>query len=321
MADNRLNPKINVTRFGETLPLKLDRASIIRMAQAAAAGGQLGMPAIGKNELFNKIALEGREDAGTNEYNYNNPKAKAIYDAMAEMGFSRAEAMYPAAVFDKSQVAKRLGIPFEKAWNGTGRVLSDGTSAYVRPHGTVIADGERHTQRAEAMKGAKDDPRNKEAVDLISRAMSGDLTSQENLMVMNNITLLSALFGGPVNGTTESYPLSTTGWKYNIADASRSAAKLMKSTPAGKKAYEELLPEDADMTRADWYQFPDLYKYKSGIDVRLDREGKRLANSPVMDVILGVDPGAQKFLADAEKKYPAPPAPPSILDKILSFFN
>ena len=36
MADNRLNPKINVTRFGETLPLKLDRASIIRMKNGFA---------------------------------------------------------------------------------------------------------------------------------------------------------------------------------------------------------------------------------------------------------------------------------------------
>lgn len=319
MADNRLNPKINVTRFGETLPLKLDRASIIRMAQAAAAGEQLGMPAIGKNELFNKIALEGREDAGTNDFNYNNAKAKEIYAAMKEMGFPEKEAMYPAAVFDKSQVARRLGIPFEKAWNGTGRVVSDGTDGRTR--GMVTADGERHTQRAEAMKGAKDDPRNKEAVDLISRAMSGDLTSQENLMVMNNRTLLSAIFGNPSSGDTKSYPLTSAGYSYNIAEANRSAAKLMKSTPAGKKAYEELLPEDADMTKADFYQFPDLYKYKSGIDVRLNREGKRLANSPVMDVILGVDPGAQKFLADAEKKYPAPPAPPNILDKILSFFN
>ena len=41
-------------------------------------------------------------------------------------------------------------------------------------------------------------------------------------------------------------------------------------------------------------------------------------SNPALDVMLGIDPGAQKFLADAEKKYPAPP---SILDKILSFFN
>lgn len=308
MADNRLSQKINVTRFGETLPLKLDRASIIKMAQAAAVGEQLGMPAIGKSELFNKIALEGRADAGANEYNYNNAKAKVIYDAMKDMGFSGSAAIYPAAVFDKNQVAKRLGIPFEKAWNGTGRVISDGTyslSNSVLPRGVVMADSERHYKRSEAMKGAKDDPRNKEVTDLISRAMSGDLTGQEQLLVMPDKVLANAITGGR--------------GKVGVAEMSVQASKAMRSTPAGKKLYDEI---GSSYMNDLYYTLPEdlaqLYKIKAGVDIPLELELKGTYSNPALDVMLGIDPGAEKFLAEAEKKYPAPP---SILDKILSFFN
>lgn len=164
------NSKIQGYRKGETQPLNLDIGEIVQIAQAASLAEAMGMPSIGKTQLVNKILLEGREDAGTNTSNVNNKKAESLYKALRQLGFSTKVAQYPAAVLDKSQVAERLGITFEEAWNGTGKSADTGRT------------GKQHSDRAKEHESAKDDPRNKPLVDLIKRAGEGDLTELEQLV-------------------------------------------------------------------------------------------------------------------------------------------
>lgn len=164
-----LNPIIKAYRAGETLPKQFSRAAIIEMLNGINAGLANGMPEIGAKNYGDKVLLEGREDAGTNGYNSNNPRAAKLANTVAEQArtFDSPASAYPAAVLDKMEVAKRLNIPFELAWNGTGRTKGG------------EADGQRHSARADKMVGAIDDPKNVELKDLIDRGIKGDLTPTE----------------------------------------------------------------------------------------------------------------------------------------------
>ena len=165
-----LNPILKAYRKNETLPTSFSMNELVGMLNGINVGISKGMPASGASMLGDKILLEGRADAGTNEFNRNNSKAAALYEAISQEFSSRGVdtpigATYAAAVLDKESVAKRLNIPFELAWNGTGK--------------RGDADGQRHSDRSVKMKGAIDDPRNINLKDLIARGIAGELTPTE----------------------------------------------------------------------------------------------------------------------------------------------
>ena len=165
-----LNPILKAYRKNETLPTSFSMDELVGMLNGINVGLDKGMPASGATMLGDKILLEGRADAGTNEFNRNNSKAAALYEAISQEFSSRGVdtpigATYAAAVLDKESVAKRLNIPFELAWNGTGK--------------RGDADGQRHSDRSVKMKGAIDDPRNINLKDLIARGIAGELTPTE----------------------------------------------------------------------------------------------------------------------------------------------
>ena len=132
--------------------------------------------------LLTKILIEGRADAGTNSFDSNNEKSWNMYDAVNEaVGVNdltiplsvQAElaGTFAAAVRDKAEVAKRLNIPFERAWNGTGVSARTGKS------------GQQHSDRydqAVRLKSATH-PKNAPVLDYITRALAGNLTPQEHL--------------------------------------------------------------------------------------------------------------------------------------------
>lgn len=165
-----LNPILKAYRKSETLPTKFSLPELVGMLNGINVGLDKGMPSSGATKLGDKILLEGRSDAGTNEFNTNNKKAVELYNTISQEFSSRGVetpigAIYAAAVLDKESVAKRLGIPFELAWNGTGK--------------KGAADGKRHSSRADQMQGAIDDPRNVNLRDLITRGIAGNLTPTE----------------------------------------------------------------------------------------------------------------------------------------------
>lgn len=165
-----LNPILKAYRKNETLPTKFSLQELVGMLNGINVGLDKGMPTSGVTRLGDKILLEGRADAGANEFDINNKKAVELYNAISREFSSRGVetpvgATYAAAVLDKESVAKRLGIPFELAWNGTGKKGD--------------ADGQRHSNRANQMQGAIDDPRNINLRDLITRGVAGELTPTE----------------------------------------------------------------------------------------------------------------------------------------------
>ena len=169
-------------RHGETLPSKFNLSDLNAMARAAQLGKQNGMPAWGQDQLLNKILLEGRGDAGTNEYNQNNKNAVFLRNSVLNAAQTPEQAIriynhqpamaYPAAVLDKDQTAQRFGISRERAWNGTGK------------NGETGRTGAQHAARAEQHKGAQNDPRNAELKDFMDRAAKQELTPRENLAVL-----------------------------------------------------------------------------------------------------------------------------------------
>ena len=208
---------IKAYRKGETQPLSLNAVDIISLLKGINIAKNVGMPAIGANNLGDKILLEGRSDAGVNEFNTNNASAQSLYNTVRTQlpdSVSNLGATYAAAVLDKSQVASRLGIPFEQAWNGTGVSKETGRS------------GSQHADRAAQMQGAIDDPRNSQLKDLITRGIAGDFTPKEDALVSdwsapakqlagtNNLTQNGVYTKEAKDGVTNSLVLATDNLPY-----------------------------------------------------------------------------------------------------------
>lgn len=165
-------------RLNETQPIPLPMGELYQFSRAANEGVNAGVSPLAKTLFPGKVLHEGRADAGTNEANLNNRNARAVYyDVMNRLvddpiieNQNRA-ALYPAAVEDKLDVAKRTGMPFERAWNGTKTAVTGRTGA-------------QHAQRAAVHEAAVSDPRNKPYLDYISRAQTGQTTARENLAAM-----------------------------------------------------------------------------------------------------------------------------------------
>ena len=290
--------KVFAYRYKETQPLKLDKGAVIQTAEAAGAGLKLGMPEIGITQLANKILLEGRPDAGTNEYNYDNPRAKKLHDDLVAQGVTNGAAMYPAAVIDKSEVAKRLNIPFELAWNGTGKLVANGS------------DGNRHAARAESMKTADKDPRNADFVDLIKRAVNGNISGQERLTTKDSVETANLLFGP--NAVTQNYDNSL---KVDSKVESQLRDNINKTMDL--LGYNEKQRSDVNYAIGTRYGsisglvigMADLYKEASGIPVdrpyyAAEDVNKSPAAKEVINVLLGVDPGGQLYKDAYARKNP-----------------
>lgn len=178
----------------ETLPIKQDAnwdpGTAYDISTAIQAALTAGMPQVGATQLVNKMLNEGRTSAGTNEYNTANKDAAKLYGTLRNQGYSKMAATYAAAVLDKSQVAERLGIPFERAWNGTGRSKDTGRT------------GQQHAVRAATTEYAASNPKNAAFTDYINRAISGKLTPAEHLTQLLPSAEMERLYGGDLTGNS-----------------------------------------------------------------------------------------------------------------------
>jgi hypothetical protein len=290
----RANP---ATGKKETLPKSFDRGEIINLTRGMDTSLALGMPAVGKAEVVNKILKEGRGDAGTNSYNVDNPKAVALFQKLVQDNITAPlGAAYAAAVLDKSQVASRLGTTFERAWNGTKTSSVTGKS------------GQWHSDTYNQSRAAKDFPENAELVDLVKRSASNNLTSQEHLLAMDNKKLAAALMNIPPellmeNDTTYS-PQAIKAANTKLGDARD------RATHQERKDSKLLYGTDAlnGVTTA--------YLKASGVEppkYRADAYVNELASDPVMKYLVGdvAPPPSKPTLVES----------PSILDTILSYFK
>ena len=175
------NPK-HGTGGVENMPQYLNTRELYWLLQGARESNQRNEYKLTPEQLVTKLLVEGRGDAGTNEFDTKNKKSwemyKAVNEAVGGSGLpnnmrmiSELAGVFAAAVRDKAEVATRLNIPFERAWNGLGISGSTGKS------------GQQHANRYEqAVKlGAATNPKNAPLLDYVTRALAGNLTSQEHL--------------------------------------------------------------------------------------------------------------------------------------------
>jgi len=167
----RANPKnkYGAKDYMETLPTEFDAYTLGNYAKGMKEGKPYGVPQLTKEQLANIALHEGRDDFGLNLANSKNKNAMEIAKILKDKGVSEDGALFAAAVYDKHQVANRLKIPFEHAWNGVG-VTSEGRS------------GADYAKEAKQMHYAATHSKNTELVDYIDRAMSDKLSPQELLV-------------------------------------------------------------------------------------------------------------------------------------------
>ncbi len=169
----------------ETRPTKLDAAEILKLADGLRYAQTQGMPPVSPEMLVNKILVEGRADAGTNEYNGNNPRARALYQNMRGMGYDELSATFAAAVLDKTEVAKRTGRTFDEVWNGVGKSRETGRT------------GKQHSDRAAESKYAATSPKNAQLLELVTRTINSGRTPKEaKLADLNARDQFRELFDG-----------------------------------------------------------------------------------------------------------------------------
>ena len=112
----------------ESMPTHFHAGDMGKFLDTYKKAQQYGAPVIPAEKLASMALIEGRDDFGYNGiYNYNNPRAKKLFDTLVDQGADKNSAGFAAAVLDKSEVAKRHKVPFETAWNGTGKSIWDKT--------------------------------------------------------------------------------------------------------------------------------------------------------------------------------------------------
>lgn len=176
-----VNPK-HGTGGVENLPQYLNARELYWLLQGAKESNQRNEYKLTPEALVTKLLVEGRGDAGTNEFDTKNKKSWDMYKAVNEAVGGKAlpdnmrmiselAGVFAAAVRDKAEVAKRLNIPFERAWNGTGVSSSTGKS------------GQQHANRYDQalQLGVATNPKNAHLLDYVTRALAGNLTPQEHL--------------------------------------------------------------------------------------------------------------------------------------------
>lgn len=174
-------------RYNESQPHGFGTKQVSTLAKAAQyAVDNLGVPAVAISSLPARILMEGRADAGVNDnsWNKNNKSAQQVYDGMIDAGFKPSQATYAAAVTDKSQVANRLGITFDEAWNGTGRSQDSGKTGK-----------DYSNSMAQSSSAVMTDPRNADFVNFINRSANNQLTPKEKLAQLTPNQVIDRIFG------------------------------------------------------------------------------------------------------------------------------
>jgi hypothetical protein len=150
----------------ETQPTTISYSDVVEVASGLRAADRRGLKTMTNEELANRMLVEGRGDAGGSAYDTNKPRLNKIRDDInADLPESAGRARggkFVATVVDKRETAERLGIPFSKAWIGTGRV-------------TANYGGDEYAKRSADHQGANPiaSPKNAELMRVIQTIRSG----------------------------------------------------------------------------------------------------------------------------------------------------
>jgi len=144
----------------ESMPTYYHTGDMGRFLDTYKTAQRYGAPAIPAEKLAAMALIEGREDFGYNGvYNYNNPRAVQLFETLVSKGADKQSAGFAASILDKSETAKRLKIPFENAWNGTGTSIWDKT-------------GRDYVGKVKEAEKVLEHPKNKPIYDFIKNKLS-----------------------------------------------------------------------------------------------------------------------------------------------------
>lgn len=149
----------------ETQPFRFDRnytTELYTNARAIRKFRNEGIPQIEPEEMAALVLKEGMPDGHSRLQDYNNKELSALYQKLVDGGYAPGTARFVTMLKEKDAVARRLGIPFAEAWNGTGR--SDVTGKT----GADYAKSYKHFQKAARH------PKNAGLVNFIRRAMEAE---------------------------------------------------------------------------------------------------------------------------------------------------
>lgn len=249
------NPK-HGTAGVQNLPTAIDTRELYWTLMGAEAGKAAGAPAWSADPitLLTKVLIEGRGDAGVNEFNVNNKRADALYNTVnsqlsspAMEAMASTAAMYPAAALDKTELAARRNIPVERAWNGTGKSAATGKT------------GQQHADKtAAALKiGLATVPQNVAILDYVTRGLTGKLLPQEHLAGRIDDLELAGLTTGGMSGRKL---LDYIKAQVPVTDSNaQKAARMLDQTGANDAAKNTFrraagFPEQTTISDGPWQQ-------------------------------------------------------------------
>jgi len=107
----------------ESMPTYYHTGEMAQLLKTYKTAKGFGAPDIPAEKLAAMALIEGRQDFGYNDWNRNNKRAVSLYENLINGGATLQAAGFSAAILDKYETAQRLKIPFETAWNGTGKSI------------------------------------------------------------------------------------------------------------------------------------------------------------------------------------------------------
>jgi hypothetical protein len=130
-------------------------------ARALAHSKKYGIPQLDATQLAAMALKEGRSDYGHLVMDFDKPQDYKLYEKMKADGLDSRAAAFAVNVKQKMEVAKRLGISFEEAWNGTGRNF-------------LGQSGKDYKKNFEVQRKAVQHPKNKQLVGFIQSALDAE---------------------------------------------------------------------------------------------------------------------------------------------------
>lgn len=170
----------------ETLPTEFGGPELYARIRAMRLGEEYGVPQLTPEQLAALALKEGMRlsgvfgvnsvwDEGAKtllDYDPHMAGDKELFDALMERGIPELAAAFAVRLANKDKLAKRLGIPFETAWQGTGATPYEPKGAY--------ADSMKHFYKA-----ATAEP-NRALVDFIRSAYGEPATKASGGVVIDD---------------------------------------------------------------------------------------------------------------------------------------
>ena len=143
----------------------LDMASKLR---AVHASQKFGGPKVSPEDMVALLNQEGRQDFGIGPLDFSHDKkAVQLAKKLEEEGFSQVDVKLSAGLLSAQNTAKRLNIPWQKVWNGTGSAI-----VYKKGKKDRMHSGLDYVNEFELNKKAALDPKNADLLSFVQKNMS-----------------------------------------------------------------------------------------------------------------------------------------------------